>query len=672
MPSGSRVAVARATRRRAMTTQPGSGDDEVRGQGPEDFNVQDFMFYSAFGRRQLLKGSGAAANVALIGGLLDACGAGAGAGAGTGGGGSQGGGSQGGGSQGTAGNAAGGQGGNAAGGQQQTSTGGGSSIVPTPRAETLVMDQSTFTVFNSFNNFIPNGNQYQAGLYIINQEYPFYLNLAEGKLVPWLATGWKYNSDYTELSIQLDPKAHWSDGKPVTSADYLYTLEMYQKYPALLNASTYGKQYLKPSAPDPHTISMKFPKPQPRFHYNFIVGIVSAFTPMPKHIWANQNPLKFKFNPPVGTGPYKFKETLPNDLMYIWEKDPNYWNKSKLDPAPKYVVYRSAPTSADLDYEQFKRGEIDVASIDAQHASLLQRQGYKNLVVTPFPDPCTRAFRINCNPKNGLLANPKARWAISYLVDREKIASSIWPTKTVPAAYPWAAYQSNAKWDEASVLSKYKLAYDPAKAASILDSLGATKHSDGKRYWQGKPLVWDIITPVDPTSANPAEYEIGVLLSNELQKQGISSSTKYLAPAVYTNAQVNGNYQIQSQWNCGEILDPTQLYDQYTTQYYVPEPKSASTQYDTRLDSPSYSTVINKLNDVSPTSSEAKSLYAQALAGFFEELPVIPSIQTVYTQYFNDTYWTNWPKPGNLYNVPDNWWGQFMFVVGGIKPTGKK
>ena len=33
---------------------------------------------------------------------------------------------------------------------------------------------------------------------------------------------------------------------------------------------------------------------------------------------------------------------------------------------------------------------------------------------------------------------------------------------------------------------------------------------------------------------------------------------------------------------------------------------------------------------------------------------------------------SRWPSNGDLYQVPNNWWGQFMFALGHLKPTGRK
>ena len=56
--------------------------------------------------------------------------------------------------------------------------------MPTPRNQTVVLDQSTFFVFDSFNPFIPNGQQYQAGFQQTCKEFLFYANYAAGKIEP--------------------------------------------------------------------------------------------------------------------------------------------------------------------------------------------------------------------------------------------------------------------------------------------------------------------------------------------------------------------------------------------------------------------------------------------------------------------------------------------------------
>src|SRR5260370_20648547 len=65
-------------------------------------------------------------------------------------------------------------------------------VAPTPRNQTVVIDQTLFQVFDSFNPFIPNGQQYQAGFQQTCKEFLFYANFPAGNVEPHLRTRWKY------------------------------------------------------------------------------------------------------------------------------------------------------------------------------------------------------------------------------------------------------------------------------------------------------------------------------------------------------------------------------------------------------------------------------------------------------------------------------------------------
>ena len=44
------------------------------------------------------------------------------------------------------------------------------------------------------------------------------------KTVPWLARSWKWSNGNKTLTLNLARNAKWSDGKPLTSADVVYSL----------------------------------------------------------------------------------------------------------------------------------------------------------------------------------------------------------------------------------------------------------------------------------------------------------------------------------------------------------------------------------------------------------------------------------------------------------------
>lgn len=530
----------------------------------------------------------------------------------------------------------------------------------------MIIDQSIFHVFDSFNPFIPNGQEYEAGFQQTCKEFLFYANYAAGKIESWLGTKWAYNADFTQLTLSLNPKAHWNDGQPVTSADVAFSIQMLQKNATLLGGTNMRTFVGSVATPDAQTAVLSLTKANPRLHYDFVCGIVGGFEVVPQHIWSKIDPTNFKDNPPVRSGPYKLNQVIPNQLMFVWQKDPNYWNKAVLDPKPEYVVYRSGPVT-DSAVKEFQLAQTDLAGFDFPHMQTIQAAGYKNMLIeSAFRDPCPRAFWINSDPSKGVLADPRMHSVLSMLIDRKTIGSSVWLIQTPPAQYPWADYKSNDVWTDPTIAAQFPQEYNPQKAAALLDQMGATS-SGGKRSFQGKPITLEIMTPA--VVGNP-EYAIGQMAAAELNKLGIDTVVRSYAGPVWTQKWNTGQFDISSHWLCGVSFDPDQLYTTFEMSRLSPIGQTAVNGNNVRLNDQALSDIATKLDTLDPTSAAAKPLFTQALTEYYKALPAIPIIQTTYPTAFNTTYWTNWPTNDNLYQVPANWWGQFLFVIGKIQPTG--
>ncbi|MBE1606187.1 ABC transporter substrate-binding protein [Actinopolymorpha pittospori] len=606
-------------------------------------NVEDVIRYQLMNRRDALRtGLGAGAAVLFGGGLLGACSSGGGSYSG--------------------------EGRNAPEGGEEPVV--GRANIPTPRDQTLVIGQVDYQVFNSFNIRIPNGVQSGNGFDVMVREYLFYLNLPTGELIPWLATGYEYNADHTTLTFTFDSNAKWSDGQPFTSKDFKFTVDLMRDHSELLGGGGDLKDFVKNvSTPDAQTATLELTRANPRLHYGFICTIASGFDVLPEHVWADKDPTNFRDNPPVRTGPYMLDRAIASQKMFVWKKNPNYWNKEKLDPKPNYVIYQSTAQSQDAASQAFRRAEFDVGSLDEEHAKALRSQSYQNLITTPFHDPCPRALWLNCDPARGIIGDPRMHWVISYVIDRAKVGTTVWPVKTPAAQYPWADYDGNDKWEIAEVASQYKMEYDPARAASLLDEMGATKGSDGKRMWKGKQASIEIITP---STVDGAEFVIGQLIVGELKKLGLAANIRSYSGSVHSEKWERGEFDISSQWVCNVSWDPNQLYTSLQTRYAKKIGTNAVGRNQVRLRSPRLDQLSSQLDGMDPASPQAKQPLQQALAEYYRTLPVIPVIQTAYPAYYNTTYWKGWPTEDDLYQVPNNWWGQFMFVIGKLEPTGRK
>ncbi len=72
--------------------------------------------------------------------------------------------------------------------------------------------------------------------------------------MPWLATKWNWNQDFTEIKITARDGVKWSDGKDFTAKDIAYSLQL-RKDNAALNAE--GIAYGDISV-DGDTVDVKF------------------------------------------------------------------------------------------------------------------------------------------------------------------------------------------------------------------------------------------------------------------------------------------------------------------------------------------------------------------------------------------------------------------------------
>ena len=544
--------------------------------------------------------------------------------------------------------------------------------LPTPREQTVVIETDPVNVWDSFNPFIPNGEAYNYGLATVCREYFFYANFLTGEVTPWIGQEYSYNADFTECTLKLNPNVTWNDGEPYTADDVVFTQTMLLENSSLNGASGVIRDVKAVEAADPHTVVWTLTKANPRFHYRFLAGIIAdGVRVVPKHIWEGQDPGTFKFNPPVQTGPYTLVEASSTKLYYLWQKNPNYWNKAQLDPAPEYVLYRQM-SEIDASVQEFLAGNLDDSrriGQDYLNQVMIESQ-YETTSRFDFPDPCPRGFFFNVESPSGLFKTPEGRWALSHLIDRDTIASTIWQPPSRAATYPWADYGGWAPWAPDEVMSKFDLTYSVDKANELLDKLGATERDgNGVRILDGKPLKLTMITPAQTTGL---EYQIGASFANTAKEAGIDIELKSLPGSAFGDMFNTGQYDLSCHWVCGMQFDPNQLYGAFHSRAYMPigERSNQGDGSATRIKSPELDALIDQLDTIDPEDEASRPVFDQTLEVFLSELPAVASIQTIYPMLFNTSVWEGWPTPEDPYTIPANWWGQYLFVIGNLKPAG--
>jgi peptide/nickel transport system substrate-binding protein len=143
-------------------------------------------------------------------------------------------------------------------------------------------------------------------------------------IVPDLATGWSWSEDGTELTFPLRQGVRWHDGKPFTARDVKCTWD-------LLSGKSADKLRLNPRRSwyrnleevvvnGDYEVTFRLKRPQPSFLALLASGWSAVY---PCHVPAREMRTR-----PTGTGPFKFVEFKPNELIRV-TRNPDYWKPGR-------------------------------------------------------------------------------------------------------------------------------------------------------------------------------------------------------------------------------------------------------------------------------------------------------------------------------------------------------
>jgi len=283
------------------------------------------------------------------------------------------------------------------------------------------------------------------------------------------------SADGKTITMHLRKDIIWSDGQPITSADFKFTYEMYIN-PKNAVATTYPYSKLASlETPDDRTVVMKFDAPFAPW-LSFWKGM------LPEHIL---NPVFQKDGtldnaawnkaPTVGAGPFVFAEWQSGSFLRFVRNDKFWGKKASLDE----IFVRIVPDDA-AQVAALKTGDGDLGIfISYPDIPPLEQAGVKIVSVN---SGYSEGLYFNMGEKgNPALKDVLVRQALAYAIDRDKISKDLLLGKTKPGATLW----DNMPYVDPS-LKPYP--FDPAKAKSLLDQAGWVMGSDGVREKNGVKL----------------------------------------------------------------------------------------------------------------------------------------------------------------------------------------
>ena len=216
---------------------------------------------------------------------------------------------------------------------------------------------------------------------------------------------------------------------------------------------------------DPHTVVFTLKKPH---------STLDAFLAWPAAAIVSPTAVKkfgadFRTNP-VGTGPFMFKEWVPNQRVEFVRFD-QYW---KGPAALDGLVFRPI-VEEQTRITELQAGNVDFA-YDLPPDNVDQVKGAGTLRY--FEVPLGHVWFLVMNTKAGPTADPKVRQAVAYAIDREAIINDILNGTGVPSNGPIPnVIGSMYGLEEAAYYT-----YDPEKARALLEEAGLSGGFE-TRFW---------------------------------------------------------------------------------------------------------------------------------------------------------------------------------------------
>ncbi|MFN8225002.1 MAG: ABC transporter substrate-binding protein [Gaiellales bacterium] len=518
----------------------------------------------------------------------------------------------------------------------------------------------------NFNPYGPN-TVTDGGLTQAVFEPLFVTNLVTGKQDGWLATGVVPLQGAKVWRLSLRKGITWSDGKPFTADDVVFTVQLLQKNPDLNSPNKFPG--VRVSKVNTRTVQFTLEKADPRFALSYLSGGLPSRTlwVLPKHIWSKvADPVKFtNYDPakgwPVGTGAYPLKSAGTTSFTY--GRNPKWWGKTsgfRPLPAPKELRWvalgteetrAAAMASNDLD----TGSNFSVGAYLALAARNNKIGAWSSGSPYGFVDICPR--QLDFNTQDPVWSNPRLRWAVSYAINRRAIINVVFQGASEGSLTMLPAFPGLAKYPKllakAGVFKQYPITTtSAARARQAIESQGYTLK--GSTYQKaGSNLSLEITTFDDPNMVG-----IASTIAEQLRQVGIDASVRKQTIPNFIDSLLGGKFEANVFFGaCGSTVDPWQSMDAYNVSRYVPSGQNAAGFYSNtfRWNTPaatSYSKVVNAIGQAVPGSPKIGSGFVQAMKIWYSELPSIPLIQYEQINPTNSTYWTGWPTKTSPYVHP--------------------
>jgi peptide/nickel transport system substrate-binding protein len=328
------------------------------------------------------------------------------------------------------------------------------------------------------------------------------------------------------VTYTIQPDARWGDGVPVTTKDILFSWKVGNHPDSGVSHGEMFRRIRSIDAKDAKTFTVHLNKVA--FDYNAI----NDFEVLPAHLEeeAFSAPADYKTksryetdvtNPGLYFGPYH-PTTVVRGQYIVFEPNPTWYGKK---PAFGKIIVKVIETTPALEANLLS-GDIDMVAgelgMTVDGAIAFERRQRPEWVVSYKPELFYE--QITVNVENPILADKRVRQALLYGLDRQTLIQQISQGKQPIANSDVSAMD----WCADPNIKTY--AFDPKKAAELLDAAGWTAGSDGvRRNAKGDKLAVELMT----TAGNRSREAIELIAQQAWKRLGIEVTLRNQPPRTF-------------------------------------------------------------------------------------------------------------------------------------------
>jgi len=504
--------------------------------------------------------------------------------------------------------------------------------------------------------FVKNFNPYTAtgqpsGAFVQGAFYEPLVITPEGGLKPvaWLARHWAWSRGNKTLTLNLAHGVKWSDGKPLTASDVVYSLTAGRQDKIMdrigLTGADNNVASIKARGAYKVLINLKTPDSQ------FIAATLNRQFVVPRHIWAKvKDPSNFTNPRPVGSGPFN-RVTRFTTQDYVFGKNLHYWQRGK--PRISCLEYVQA-ASNDAALALIQSGQVDwthnfVPNVEKAYISKDKQHFHAFYATTAYPislvlDTTQYPYSITAFRK-----------ALSLAIDRKTVSKLgeygyAPPTDAIGlnGLFPqWVSDPAVKK--QAQDMAKF----DPSAAKKLLTGAGFTYKSGKLIDPKGDAVKLDIHV-ISGWSDWVASNQI---ITKNLRDIGINSNVA-LEPdwgAWWPNASA-GKFPTLL-WQGGSQGSPYgYFYANLSQNAFIPSGQDATATGNWEHFAHAGATQLLNQWKVTLSAGKQKKIATQLEKIFLQQLPIVPLFigprwSTYSTKYFH------------CFNSPKNYYGDPIFTT---------